>query len=81
VHPVVVGSGDCRGEIRIESVDGEHEQTAARIENRHVETFFVHGAKLSDVVKSRASSSAYFSLSIRSRIGLSSGFGLASAAA
>ena len=31
VHPVVVGFGDGRGEIGIEMVDGEDEQTAARI--------------------------------------------------
>ena len=51
VHPVVVGFGDGGGEIGIESVDGEHEQTAARIEDRDIESFFIHGADLRDVVE------------------------------
>ncbi len=51
VHPIVVGFGDGGGQFRIEPVDGEHEQAAARIENRHVESFFVHGAHLRHVVE------------------------------
>ena len=32
-------------------VDGEDEQAAARIKNRHIETFFIHGAQLRHIVE------------------------------
>ena len=50
-HPVVVGLGDGGGEIGIEMVDGEDEQTAARIKDRDIESFLIHGAHLRDVVE------------------------------
>jgi hypothetical protein len=49
--PVVVGFGDGGGELRIEAIDRKHEQAAARIEDRDIESFFVHGAKLREIIE------------------------------
>ena len=51
VHPVVVGFGDGGGEFRVQAVDGENKQSAARIKNRDIQSFFVHGAHLRHVIE------------------------------
>ena len=50
-QPIVVGFGNGGRQVGIEAVDRQHEETAAGVKNRHVETFFVHGAQLRDVIE------------------------------
>ena len=51
VHPVVVGFSDGGSELRIQAVDGENEQSAAGIKYRDIESLFIHGPELRNVIE------------------------------